>query len=199
MTDRAAPVRPTAPDLRSARALPAARPAPEDVAALSARCAQKRGMVPNALRACAFAPQKLRAFGLISSDLKPGEGRLSKRARTMIAVAVSAANRRRHRLVANGAAVRQPADDRALDAGLALIRRAATPIPRLRAMLGFAGKMAKASSLIATADRQAPREAGLSGRDGRDVSAVASLLAMSDRRASAVGMRPSDAHRALAR
>jgi uncharacterized peroxidase-related enzyme len=66
-------------------------------------------------------------------------------------------------------------------------------------MLDFAVLATKASATIEEADRQALRDAGFSDRDIWDVAAVASFYNMSNRMASATGMRPNPEYHALAR
>jgi uncharacterized peroxidase-related enzyme len=95
--------------------------------------------------------------------------------------------------------VRELSGDPALGEALALDWRAADLSPRMRAALGFAEKMAEASSRIGEADRQALRDAGFSDRDIWDVAAVAAFFAMSNRLASAVGMVPNPEYHARGR
>jgi uncharacterized peroxidase-related enzyme len=190
MTDAA---RPTALDLA-----PVA-PLPPHLAAYFAKCEEKLGLVPNVLRAYAFAPEKLDAFATMYNDLMLAPSGLSKLEREMIAVVVSAVNRCWYCLVAHGAAVRALSGDPALGEAMALNWRAAELAPRMRAVLLFAEKVAEASARIEEADRAALRAEGLSERDIWDVAAVAAFFAMSNRLASAVGMRPNPEYHAQAR
>jgi uncharacterized peroxidase-related enzyme len=193
MSDRPATDRPTALDL------PAVDPLPEDVAAFFARCEDKLGMVPNVLRAYAFAPEKLRAFTAMYNDLMLADSGLTRLEREMIAVVVSAANRCWYCLVAHGAAVRQLSGDPALGEAMALNWRAAALSPRHTAMLAFAEKATEASGRMGEADRQALRAAGFIDRDIWDVAAVAAFFNMTNRMASATGMAPNEAYHAQAR
>jgi uncharacterized peroxidase-related enzyme len=179
--------------------LPAVDPLPEDVAAYFAKCEEKLGMVPWVLRAYAFAPEKLRAFSAMYNDLMLAESGLSKLEREMVAVVVSSVNRCFYCLVAHGAAVRQLSGDPALGEALALNWRVAPVTPRQRAMLAFAEKMTEASARIEEADRAALRDAGLSDRDIWDLAAVAGFFNMTNRIASATGMKPNPEYHALAR
>jgi uncharacterized peroxidase-related enzyme len=179
--------------------LPVADPLPEDVAAYFAKCEEKLGMVPWVLRAYAFAPEKLRAFSAMYNDLMLAESGLTKLEREMVAVVVSSVNRCFYCLVAHGAAVRQLSGDPALGEALALNWRAAQVTPRQRAMLGFAEKMTEASARIEEADRDALRTAGLTDRDIWDLAAVAGFYNMTNRIASATGMKPNPEYHAQAR
>ena len=194
MTDAAfTDSRPTALDL------PAVDPLPEDIAAYFAKCKEKLGLVPWVLRAYAFAPEKLRAFSAMYNDLMLGEGGLTKLEREMIAVVVSSVNRCFYCLVAHGAAVRQLSGDPALGETLVMNYRFAPLDGRTRAMLDFAAKMTEASHRIDATDRHALRDAGFSERDIWDIAAVAAFFNMTNRLASATGMRPNPDYHALAR
>ena len=179
--------------------LPQADPLPEDTAKYFAVCEEKLGMVPNVLRAYAFAPEKLRAFSGMYNDLMLAPSGLSKLEREMIAVAVSSINKCFYCLVAHGAAVRQLSGDPILGEAIAMNWRAARLDARQTAMLEFATKMTEASHKIVEADRQALRDAGFSDRDIWDIAATASFFNMSNRMASAVDMRPNDEYHAQAR
>ncbi|QDL92086.1 peroxidase-related enzyme [Paroceanicella profunda] len=189
MTDRL----PTALDL------PPADPLPEDTAAYFALCEEKLGLVPNVLRAYAFAPEKLRAFTTLYNDLMLGESGLSKLEREMIAVVVSWVNRCHYCLVAHGAAVRALSGDPALGEALVTNYRMAVLGPRPRAMLDFAVKMAEESHRIEEPDRAALRAAGFTDRDIWDIAAVAGFYAMTNRMASATAMRPNPEYHGQAR
>jgi uncharacterized peroxidase-related enzyme len=186
-------------DAPTALDLPQADPLPEDVAAYFAKCAEKLGLVPNVLRAYAFAPEKLRAFSAFYNDLMLGDSGLSKLEREMIAVAVSAENRCFYCLTAHGAAVRQLSGDPALGEMLVMNWRVADLSERQRAMLAFATKVARESAAVEEADRQALREQGFADRDIWDIAAVAAFFAMSNRLASAVDMRPNAEYHGMAR
>lgn len=176
---------PTALDL----ALP--DPLPEEVAELFAKCQSKLGLVPNVLVAYAHDAAKLTAFSQMYNQLMLGPSGLSKLEREMVAVAVSAQNRCWYCLVAHGAAVRVLSGDPVLGEALALNHRVASVTPRQRAMLDFAVKMAAESHAIEEPDRASLRAHGLAEADIWDLAAVASFFAMSNRMASAVGMRPN--------
>lgn len=188
MTDR-----PTALDL------PPADPLPERTARYFALCEEKLGMVPNVLRAHAFAPEKLDAFTALYNDLMLGESGLTKLEREMIAVVVSSANRCYYCQVAHGAAVRALSGDPALGERMVMNWRTADLDPRTRAVLGFAEAVTLASARIEEADREALRAHGLTDRDIWDVANVAGFFNMSNRVASATGMEPNPEYHAQAR
>lgn len=153
-------------------------------------------MVPNVLRAYAFAPEKLRAFRAMHDDLMLAESVLTKLEREMVAVVVSAVNRRWRRLVAHGAAVRRMSGDLALGETMRRNWRVADLTPRQHAMLAFAARMTKASGRIGETDRQALRDVGLSDGDIWDLAALAGFFNRTNRTASATGMVPNAEHHA---
>src|ERR1700684_443870 len=116
-------------------------PLSPDMAAYFAKCEEKRGFVPNVLKAYAFDMAKLSAFVAMYNDLMLAPSGLSKLEREMIAVAVSAHNRCYYCLVAHGAAMRALAGDPALGELMVMNYRAARLSPRERAMLDFAVKL----------------------------------------------------------
>ena len=182
----------TALDLPPAEFTPA-------MAAYFDKCRSKLGFVPNVLAAYAHDMAKLEAFAAFYNDLMLAPSGLSKLEREMIAVAVSSENHCFYCLTAHGAAVRQLSGDPELGELMAMNWRAADLSPRQRAMLGFAGKLTKASDEIEEADRQALRDTGFSDRDIWDISAVAAFFNMSNRVASATDMRPNKTYHAQAR
>ncbi len=188
MTDR-----PTALDL------PPADPLPERTAKYFRTCEEKLGMVPNVLRAHAFAPEKLDAFTALYNDLMLGRSALTKLEREMIAVVVSSANRCYYCQVAHGAAVRELSGDPALGERMVMNWRTADLDARTRAMLAFAEAVTLASSRIEEADRAALRAHGFTDRDIWDIANVAGFFNMSNRVASATGMEPNPEYHAMAR
>lgn len=198
MDDRpAAP--PADPPAPTALDLPEVAPLPEDIAAYFAKCREKLGLVPWVLRAYAHDADKLRAFMQVYNQLMLGPSGLSKLEREMIAVVVSALNRCHYCVTAHGAAVRQLSGDPAFGDTLSVNWRAAALSARHRAMLAFVEKMTEDSWRIGEDDRRALREAGLTEPEIWDVAAVAGFFAMSNRMASAVGMRPNPEYHAMAR
>ena len=186
-------------DQPTALDLPPADPLPERTAKYFALCEEKLGMVPNVLRAHAFAPEKLDAFTALYNDLMLGESGLSKLEREMIAVVVSSANRCYYCQVAHGAAVRALSGDPALGERMVMNWRTAELEPRTRAMLAFAEAVTLASARIGEADRDALRDQGFSDRDIWDIANVAGFFNMSNRVASATGMEPNPEYHAQAR
>jgi uncharacterized peroxidase-related enzyme len=192
MRDTDTPAAPTALDLPQADL-------PERTAKYFRICEEKLGFVPNVLRAYSFDVDKLNAFTAMYDDLMLAESGLSKLEREMVAVAVSAENRCFYCLVAHGAAVRALSGDPALGEAIAMNYRMASLTPRQRAMLDFAVKATRASAAIEEPDRDLLRRHGLSDRDIWDLAAVAAFFNMTNRLASATGMRPNDDYHAQAR
>ncbi len=179
--------------------LPMVDPLPRETQAYFDLCQEKLGLVPNVLRAYAFDIAKLDAFAGLYNDLMLAPSGLSKLEREMIAVVVSSINKCHYCLVAHGAAVRQLSGDPMLGEALVMNWRAADLDARQTAMLSFADKMTRASAEIVEADRATLRDTGFDDRDIWDIAAVTGFFNMSNRVASATGMRPNDAYHAQAR
>jgi uncharacterized peroxidase-related enzyme len=178
--------------------LPPEQLSPE-MAAYFAKCEEKLGFVPNVLKAYAFDPAKLSAFGAMYNDLMLAPSGLTKLEREMIAVAVSSHNQCYYCLVAHGAAVRQLSGDPALGELMAMNYRAARLSRRERAMLDFAVKLTAEPWRIEEQDREELRRAGFTDRDIWDIAAVAGFFNMSNRVASATDMRPNSVYHGQAR
>ena len=187
MTDTPAP---TALDL------PMVDPLPEATQRYFDICREKLGMVPNVLTAHAFDIDKLNSFTALYNDLMLADSGLDKLEREMIAVVVSAHNRCYYCQVAHGATVRQLSGDPKLGEMLVMNYRVAPLSPRQRAMLDFALKVTRASAEVEEPDRQALRDVGFSDRDIWDIANVTAFFNMSNRVASALGMRPNDEYHA---
>ena len=170
-----------------------------EMAAYFAKCEEKLGFVPNVLKAYAFDSAKLSAFVAMYNDLMLASSGLSKLAREMIAVAVSAQNRCYYCLVAHGAAVRQLSDDPPLGELMVMNYRAARLSKRERAMLDFAVKLSAEPWLVEEEDRAQLRRAGFSDRDIWDIAAVAGFFNMTNRVAFATDMRPNSVYHGQAR
>ena len=188
----------TAPDRGAPTALdlPPVDPLPPETQAYFDKCAEKLGLVPNVLRAYAFDIAKLDAFAAMYNDLMLAPSGLSKLEREMIAVVVSAINRCFYCLVAHGQAVRQLSGDPALGEHLVMNWRTAPLDARQRAMLAFAEKATVASHTIEEEDREILRRHGYADRDIWDIAAVAGFFNMTNRVASATGMRPNPEYHA---
>jgi uncharacterized peroxidase-related enzyme len=176
--------------------LPPVDPLPEETRAYFDLCAEKLGLVPNVLRAYAFDIAKLDAFTAMYNDLMLGPSALTKLEREMIAVVVSSVNRCFYCLVAHGQAVRRLSGDPALGEHLVMNWRSAALDDRTRAMLAFAERVTMASAQVEEADREALRAHGFADRDIWDIAAVAAFFNMTNRLASATGMRPNPEYHA---
>lgn len=189
----------TAPDSPTALTLPPADPLPEATQKYFDICQDKLGMVPNVLRAYAFDIDKLNTFTAMYNDLMLADSGLTKLEREMIAVVVSSINRCWYCQVAHGAAVRQLSGKPELGEAMVMNWRAADLDARQTAMLAFAEKITRASSEITEADREALRAEGFSDRDIWDIASVAGFFNMTNRVASATGMKPNPDYHAQAR
>ena len=186
-------------DSPTALNLPMVDPLPEATRKYFDVCQDKLGMVPNVLRAYAFDIAKLDAFTAMYNDLMLAPSGLSKLEREMIAVVVSAVNRCYYCLTAHGAAVRALSGDPELGEMLVMNWRVAPLDDRTRAMLAFAEKVTIASATVEEADREALRAQGFTDRDIWDIASVAGFFNMTNRVASATGMKPNPDYHAQAR
>jgi uncharacterized peroxidase-related enzyme len=186
-------------DSPTALDLPIADPLPQDTRKYFDICEQKLGMVPNVLRAFAFDIDKLNIFTSLYNDLMLAESGLSKLEREMIAVLVSSINRCWYCQVAHGAAVRQLSGQPELGEAMVMNWRMADLDRRQRAMLGFAEKVTKDSHTVEEADREALRAEGFSDRDIWDIASIVGFFSMTNRLASATGMKPNPEYHAQAR
>ena len=143
---------------------------------------------------------QLRTFIAKYNELMLGEHAvLSRLEREMIAVVVSSINRCWYCQVAHGAAVRALSGRPELGEAMVMNWRMADLDARQTAMLEFADKVTRASAEVAEADRQALREAGFGERDIWDIASTVGFFSMSNRIASATGMRPNPEYHAQAR
>lgn len=179
--------------------LPMADPLPDDIQKYFDICDEKLGLIPNVLQAYAFDMAKLRPFMDMYTEVMLDDSGLSKLEREMIAVVVSSINRCWYCQVAHGAAVRQLSGNPMLGEAMVMNWRMADLDARQTAMLAFSEKITKASSEISEADRQALRDVGFSDRDIWDIAATVGFFSMSNRMASAVGMKPNDEYHAQSR
>lgn len=186
-------------DLPTALNLPMADPLPESTAKFFEICQDKLGLVPNVLQAYAHNIEKLNAFSGLYNDLMLGDSGLSKLEREMIAVAVSSVNKCFYCLVAHGAAVRELSGRPELGEALVMNYHVADLTDRERAMLDFVVLMTKESDRIAEADRQKLRDVDFSDADIWDIAAVAGFYNMSNKMASAIGMKPNPEYHSTAR
>ncbi len=186
-------------DQPTALDLPAVDPLPEQTQAYFDLCVEKLGILPNVLRAYAFDIEKLEAFTRLYNDLMLGQSGLSKLDREMIAVVVSSINRCWYCQVAHGAAVRAYSGNPALGEAMVMNWRAADLDDRQTAMLTFTEKVTTDSARITETDRKALRKAGFTDRDIWDIASVAGFFAMSNRVASATGMKPNPEYHVSAR
>lgn len=179
--------------------LPMVDPLPEDIQKYFDICDEKLGLIPNVLQAYAFDMTKLRPFMDMYNEVMLDDSGLSKLEREMIAVVVSSINRCWYCQVAHGAAVRQLSGNPMLGEAMVMNWRMADLDERQTAMLTFAEKVTKVSSETSEADRQALRDVGFSDRDIWDIAATVGFFSMSNRMASAVGMKPNDEYHAQSR
>lgn len=172
--------------------VPKLKDLPSDIRERILKVQEKAGFVPNVFIALAHRPEEFRAFFAYHDALMLKEGGLSKAEREMIVVVTSAANNCQYCVIAHGAILRVYAKNPLIADQVAINYRKADLIPRERAMLDFAMKVAEDSRAIEEADFQCMREAGFSLEDCWDIGAIAAFFALSNRMANLIGMRPND-------
>ena len=165
---------------------------PQDVRSRMLKVQEKAGFIPNVFITLAHRPAEFRAFFDYHDALLLKESGLSKAEREMIIVATSAANRCHYCVIAHGAILRVYAKNPLVADQVAVNYRKAEVIPRQKAMLDFALKVALQSHQINDGDFAQLREHGFSDEDIWDVGAIAALFALSNRMANLIDMRPND-------
>ncbi len=165
---------------------------PQDIAERLSITKEKAGFVPNVMRVLSHRPDEFRAFFAYHDALMEGTSGLTKAEREMIVVVTSALNRCPYCVIAHGAILRIRAKNPRIADQLATNYKTAEITARERAILDFAVKVATAAADLSDHDRQAARTAGLTDEDLWDIAAITAFFAMSNRLASAAGMRPNE-------
>ncbi len=165
---------------------------PKDIAERLSITKDKAGFVPNVMRVLSHRPEEFRAFFAYHDALMEGASGLTKAEREMIVVVTSALNRCPYCVIAHGAILRIRAKNPRIADQLATNYKTAEITDRERAILDFAVKVAAAAADLTEHDRQAARAAGLTDDDLWDIAAITAFFAMSNRLASATGMRPNE-------
>jgi uncharacterized peroxidase-related enzyme len=124
---------------------------------------------------------------------------LFRKAREMIAVAVSMANGCLYCLVAHGAALRQALGDPILADRITLDHRRAGLDERRTAILDFAVKVTERPLDCDPGDLERLRGYGLTEEEVWDVVEIASMYNFTNRMSLACGMIPNEEYHALAR
>ena len=153
---------------------------------------EKAGFIPNVFLTLAHRPDEFRAFFAYHDALMLKESGLSKAEREMIVVATSSANDCHYCVVAHGAILRIYAKNPLIADQVAVNYRQADIIPRQRAMLDFALKVALQPQQLEDADFVPLRELGFSNDDIWDIGGIAAFFALSNRMAHLTNMRPND-------
>jgi len=165
---------------------------PPDVRARIVEVQEKAGFIPNVFVTLAHRPDEFRAFFAYHDALMLKEGGLSKADREMIVVATSGANDCHYCVVAHGALLRIYDKNPLIADQVAINYRKADLVPRRRAMLDFAIKVALRAQEIEEADYARLREHGFTDEDAWDIGAIAAFFGMSNRLANMTSMRPND-------
>ncbi|MEK9646379.1 MAG: peroxidase-related enzyme [Alphaproteobacteria bacterium] len=165
---------------------------PDDIRARMQAVQEKAGFIPNVFLTLAWRPDEFRAFMAYHDALMEKKGGLTPAEREMIVVATSAANDCQYCVIAHGAILRIRAKNPLISDQVATNYRKADIVPRQRAMLDFAMKVALEAHTVSDADYKALSGHGFSPDDLWDIAAIAAFFAMSNRLANASSMRPND-------
>ena len=164
---------------------------PDDTRRYFEKCQSKLGMVPNVIKAYSQNLAQLEAFTRFYNELMLGESELEPLEREMVAVVVSSENKCFYCLTAHGAAVRQYSGNPMLGEQLVMNYRSADLSLRHRAMLDFASNLTRFPDAVDAADIDELRQVGFSERAIWDLSNVIGFYNMTNRVATATGMRPN--------
>lgn len=165
---------------------------PEDIRARILEVQERSGFIPNVFLALAHRPAEWRAFFAYHDALMEKDSGLTKAEREMIVVATSNANGCQYCVVAHGAILRIRAKNTLVADQVAVNHRKADIMPRQKAMLDFAMKVALDSGAVGDADFVALHEHGFNDEDIWDIGAVAAFFGLSNRMANMTAMRPND-------
>jgi uncharacterized peroxidase-related enzyme len=179
--------------------VPSEQTLPDDIQAIFAEMRAKPGFVPNVYQAYSLRPQQLRGFIALYDAIMTEASGLTKAEREMIAVAVSAQNHCFYCLTSHGAVLRIRAKDEVLADTIAANYRAASLIPRQRAMLDLAVKITVDSAAVGDQDIADLRNHGFTDEDIMDIIQTAALFNYSNRVASALDLRPNREYHGMAR
>lgn len=171
--------------------VPATADLPDETRRYFEKCESKLGLVPNVIKAYSQNLAQLEVFTRFYNELMLGESELDPLEREMVAVVVSSENKCFYCLTAHGAAVRQYSGNPVLGEQLVMNYRAADLSIRQRAMLDFASNLTRFPDAVDEADIEELRQAGLSDRAIWDLSNIIGFYNMTNRVATASGMRPN--------
>ena len=172
--------------------VPKLKELPPDIRARMLEVQEKAGFIPNVFLTLAHRPEEFRAFFAYHDALMLRDSGLTKAEREMIVVATSAANDCLYCIIAHGAILRIYAKNPLVADQVAVNYRKADIMPRQKAMLAFAVKVATNSVAIDDADFAALQAHGFSDDDIWDIGAIAAFFALSNRMANMISMRPND-------
>jgi uncharacterized peroxidase-related enzyme len=165
---------------------------PDDIRARMLEVQDKAGFIPNVFLTLAHRPEEFRAFFAYHDALMLRASGISKAEREMIVVATSGANDCLYCIVAHGAILRIYAKNPLVADQVAVNYLKADITERQKAMLEFALKVARDSSLLVDANYDKLRSFGFSDEDIWDIGAIAAFFALSNRMANLIAMRPND-------
>jgi len=179
--------------------VPALSDLPDDIRERIVAVQEKSGFIPNVFLALAHRPDEFRAFFAYHDALMDKPGSLSKAEREMIVVATSNANQCQYCVIAHGAILRIRAKNPLIADQVAINYRKADIMPRQKAMLDFAMRVAFEAHAVGDEDFAALARHGFSEEDAWDIAAIAAFFGLSNRLANVMGMRPNDEFYTLGR
>jgi uncharacterized peroxidase-related enzyme len=165
---------------------------PQDMCEQILEVQEKAGFIPEVFLALARRPAEWRAFfAYHEAVMTREESGLTKGDREMIVTTISSDNNCLYCVIAHGALLRIYEKKPLVADQVAVNYRTADISPRQRAMLDFAVKVNERSHEIADEDFAALHAHGFSDEDAWDIAAITAFYGLSNRMASAIGMKPN--------
>ncbi len=165
---------------------------PQDMCEQILEVQEKAGFIPEVFLAMARRPAEWRAFfAYHEAVMTREESGLTKGDREMIVTTISSDNNCLYCVIAHGALLRIYEKKPLVADQVAVNYRTADISPRQRAMLDFAVKVNERSHEIADEDFAALHAHGFSDEDAWDIAAITAFYGLSNRMASAIGMKPN--------
>jgi uncharacterized peroxidase-related enzyme len=165
---------------------------PQDIRDKMLQVQDKAGFIPNVFVTLAHRPDEFRAFFAYHDALMLRDSGLTKAEREMIVVATSGVNHCQYCVIAHGAILRIYAKNPHIADQVAIDHRKADLLPRQKAMLDFAVKLARIPEAVAEEDYERLHEHGFGDEEIWDIGAITALFALSNRMAHLISMRPND-------
>ena len=163
---------------------------PDDLQKVFKGMQERRGFIPNIMRALAHRPAELRAFMAYYKALAAKESGLTPAEREMLLVAFSSYNGCTYCVVSHGANLRVVTKNPYLSDQIATNYKEADITPRQRAIIDFALKVTNDSRSIDEKDFETLHAHGLSDEDIWDIAGFTAFFNLSNRMMNFLKVRP---------